>query len=513
MRPIDLFDRGARLHPQRDCLIAADGTLTFEETRRFSHRIANRLRAEGIAKGDSACVLSANHLMVLPAILGALRMGAVAAMLAPSAAEDDIVAILRLNECRVLFYHADFAAHLPRIRAEVPGIAVVCRIDGTDGLLAWAAGQPEESADFDWHPDDVAMHASSGGSTGLPKSTMLTNANFSAILATFLSCLDVQDPIVNLVAIPASHAGGYIALLFMGVGATTVILPKPEPLAIMQAIERHKVTTLFLPPTVIYMMLAHPRLAEFSYASLRHFLYAAAPMSPDKLAAALETFGPVMVQTYGQAEAPSVLTIMTQREHVAALADPAKRGRLASCGRPTLFSQVAIMDDTGGFLPDGELGEIVCRGDLVMKGYFRNPQATADIRTGGWQRTGDIGVFDADGYLYIVDRKKDMIITGGYNVYPAEIERHLMNHPAVRDCVVVGVPDEKWGEAVKAVVEVRDGASVSEDTLIAHCRGRLGGVKTPKSVDFVETLPRNAIGKVLKREVRGRYWVDRDRVI
>jgi acyl-CoA synthetase (AMP-forming)/AMP-acid ligase II len=301
-----------------------------------------------------------------------------------------------------------------------------------------------------------------------------------------------------------------VAFPLLAMGATQVIIPRVDPLDIMRCIQQHKVTTLFLPPTAIYSLLAHPRVREFDYSSLKYFIYAAAPMSAEKLKEALAIFGPVMAQTFGQAESPMLCTFLSPQEHLV-IGDPQKEKRLLSCGRPTLMTQVEIMDEEGNLLPCDEKGEIVTRGNLVMKGYYKNEAATQQASAFGWHHTGDVGYKDSDGYLYIVDRKRDMIISGGFNIYPSEIEQVIWSHPAVQDCAVVGAPDDKWGEAVTAVVEVKPGLSVTPEALSAWCRERLGGMKTPKRIEIWDRLPRSPVGKVLKRDIREKYWAGRER--
>ena len=236
-------------------------------------------------------------------------------------------------------------------------------------------------------------------------------------------------------------------------------------------------------------------------------------MSPDKLAEAMAVFGPVMVQIYGQAEVPGSISVLTLEDHLEN-GTPAPRQRLLSAGRRFPFTRVAIMDDAGCLLHQpGAVGEIVAQGDIVMQGYYKNPEATAEARRNGWHCTGDVGYFDEQGFLYIVDRKKDMIVTGGFNVFSSEVEAAVMAHAAVKDCAVIGVPDEKWGEAVKAVVELRPDQLMKTDELIEFVKSRLGSVKAPKTVEIVAELPRSAVGKVLKKEVRKRYWQGQERMV
>ena len=228
-------------------------------------------------------------------------------------------------------------------------------------------------------------------------------------------------------------------------------------------------------------------------------------MAIDKLRQCLKIFGPVMAQCFGQAESPMFCALLTAEDHNV-IGDPAREHRLASCGRPALLTPMAIMDDDGNIMPRGEHGEIVVRGNLVMKGYYKNPEATAEVSQFGWHHTGDIGYLDDEGYLYIVDRKKDMIISGGFNVYPSEVEQVIWSHPAVQDCAVIGVPDEKWGEAIKAVIELKPDATVEPEAIIALCKENLGSVKAPKTVDFWDELPRSPVGKVRKKDIRDTFW-------
>lgn len=309
-----------------------------------------------------------------------------------------------------------------------------------------------------------------------------------------------------------THGAGVLALMLMPKAPSNIILDKADPKTILSAIEAHGVTHLYLPPTVLYALLASPELAATNLESLEFFLISAAPVAPEKLRAAVRAFGPVMAQAFGQAEAPFFLTFLSQEDHRRAVQEPGSK-RLGSCGRPTMFSRVEIMNEDGDLLPARAAGEIVARSNLVMKEYYKDPEATQATSAFGWHHTGDIGFKDEEGYVYIVDRKRDMIISGGFNVFSTEVEARLLAHEAVQDCAVIGVPDEKWGEAVTAIVELRVGMAVSPEELIAFCRPTLGGVKTPKRIEIWPTLPRSPVGKVLKRAIRDRYWADRARAV
>ncbi|MEY2874499.1 MAG: long-chain fatty-acid-CoA ligase, partial [Pseudomonadota bacterium] len=362
--------------------------------------------------------------------------------------------------------------------------------------------------------DDLAALMPTGGTTGLPKGVMLTHRNlctsitFSIINATY----QPQDAIVNLAAAPMTHSAGFLSLPATARGGTVVVLTKPDPAALLDTIEQHGVTELFLPPTVIYRLLEAPGIRQRKLSSLRYFMYGAAPMSVGKLKEALQVFGPVMFQGYGQTEAPGGIAILRPGDHFVD-GQVAPDERLSACGLPSVLNALAIMDDEARPLPQGRSGEICVRGDIVMKGYYKQPDKTAETIIDGWLHTGDVGHLDAQGYLHITDRKRDVIISGGFNVYPSEVEQVLWTHPAVLDCAVIGVPDDKWGEAVKAVVELKPQSQVGAEELIALCKERLGSVKAPKSVDFVPLLPRSPVGKVLKKDIRAPYWHKAERRI
>jgi len=514
MRLADLLDRGCLLNPNGVAFTDGARSLTYVETRRAADRIAHRLRALGLDSRSVVAVCSPNHLLTFVAVLGILRAGCLWLPINARNGRDEIAHALVSHEARFAFYHSSLSQLLGDLLPQVDGLAGTAVIDGDgdDTLSRWIAEGDDSPLDLDQDPDDVVAIRSTGGTTGPSKGVMITSRNYATLFASFLSCAAMPASPVHLAAAPLSHAAGTLCFLTLAYGGVNVVLPKAVPEDILASIERHRVTHLFLPPTLIYMLLSSPQIRSHDYGSLRCLVYAGAPMSVDRLQEALAVFGPVFVQGFGQAEAPFFCTCLSAAEH---LVDPTSEAvkRLASCGRATPFSRVAIMDDGGRLLADGEVGEVVVRGDIVMKGYYRNPEATAEVSRFGWHHTGDIGYRDEEGYFYIVDRKRDLIISGGFNIAPAEIERVLWSHPAVQDCVVIGVPDERWGEAIKAVVELKPGATVSEAELQAICSERLGSMKKPRTVEFWPELPRSPVGKVLKREIRARFWSSSNRAI
>jgi acyl-CoA synthetase (AMP-forming)/AMP-acid ligase II len=510
MRLIEHFDRGADRFPGGDCVHDLVRGRSYAEVRELTHRVAVGLLSEGLGPDRKVAIYSPNDAVAYAVMLGVQRAGCVWVTINPRNAVDENLYILEHNDAELVFLHPSFAQHAERIRSACPKVRRIVRLDGE--FEAWLAPHRGLAPDPIENPDATAILISSGGTTGRPKGVMLTQRNFEAMIGSYWAAMRFEAPPVHLIVAPITHAAGAFAWLFFPHGGTQVLMSSADPEGILSAIERMRVTHLFLPPTLIYMLLAHPCVREFDYSSLRTLLYGAAPMSSEKLREAMDVFGPVLAQTYGQAEAPMVCTYMSPEEHVEAIRTN-KAHRLLSCGRPAAFTRLAVMDDSGRLLPPGEPGEIVVRGALVMKGYYKNPEATAEASLHGWHHTGDIGRIDEDGFVYIVDRKKDMIISGGFNVYPSEVEQVVWTHPAVQDCAVIGVPDEKWGEAVKAVVELKPGASATAEELIALCKEKLGSVKAPKSVEFWDRLPRSAVGKVLKRDIRKPFWQGRERQV
>lgn len=516
MRIVDFLDRGALLHPTAPCL--SDGgerRWSYTQTVELSHRIAAALHAAGIGPGSHVAVLSPNDAMGYACMLGLLRAGCIWLPVNGRNPAAENVAVLAARRAQFLFYHSAYAAEAAQIRAAVPslrgGVCIDRAGDDAPALAGWIAAEGCPRVDLPERAEDLAAIVSTGGTTGEPKGAMLPHRVIETLAATYFACMPVSERPVHLVVAPMTHAAGIASFPLLALGATQVFMAKAEPGAILDAIERHRVTHVFMPPTLIYMLLAHPDVRRHDYSSLRYFMYAAAPMAAGKLREALEVFGPVMAQTFGQVEAPMICTYLSPQDHLDALAGHPER--LLSCGRPTPLTRVAIMDDDGRLMAPGERGEIVVQGSLVMAGYHDRPEATAEAFAHGWHHTGDIGLMDADGYVYIVDRKRDMIISGGFNIYPSEIEQVLLAHPDVQDGAVIGVPDEKWGEAVKAVVQLKPGEAIAPEVLLAWCRERLGGTKTPKSLEVWPDLPRSAVGKVLKKTIRERFWAGRERRI
>lgn len=516
MRLIDFFDRGVTLGRKQPCLKDDSGTRTYGEVQLRSYEIAAALIRDGVKSGAKAAVYCGNRAATYECLLGILRAGCVWVPVNPKNAVSENAGILENCDVEVLFYEKDLVDAARAIAADgaIGHLICVDPIEGNDGIYLedWVAGVEATDPDIVCQPWDIATIASTGGTTGRPKGVLTSHLSWETKTISFLASMPPRKRPVHLVVAPISHAAGSFGLMLMAVGATQIILKGFDAEKIMQTIERECVTHLFLPPTAIYMLLAHPDVRKYDYSSLEYFIYAAAPMSVEKLRECIDIFGPVMSQVFGQVEAPLMCTHLSPEEHVTH-GDPVREKRLASCGRPTILTQVAIMDEFGSLASPNVRGEIVVRGNLIMSGYYKNPEATAEVSQYGWHHTGDIGVIDDDGYVYIVDRKKDMIISGGFNIYPSEVEQAIWRHPAVQDCAVIGVPDPKWGEAVKAVIELKPNSEVEAEDIIDLCKKTLGSIKAPKMIEFWPSLPRSPAGKVLKKEIRAKFWKGHERAI
>ena len=517
MRLIHCLDQGARTGPDHDCIVHHDRRLSYREVVERTWRVANGLRSLGLDGGHRAAVWSPNDLDAYCAWLGVLRSGVPLVPVNPRDTVEHNLDVCRRYGCDVMFLHASLRDELPHILRALPDLRAVVFLgdDVPEPALpwdTWLAAQPATVTDIPPNPEALVLLNLTSGTTGDPRAVGQTEAAMESFVATALASFRYDEPGVYLVAAPVTHAAGLLTYPHLALGATILLVDGPNPAEVLAAIERERVTTVFLPPTALHDLLDHPAVAETDTRSLRYLLVAGAPVSADRIRTAIDTFGPVVGQFYAMTEAPGVLCFLHPDDLVAA-DGTIREDRLGSCGRPTVFTEIAILDDDGGALPSGDIGEIAVRGTLVMRSYLEEPPADTPERRRGWHRTGDIGRIDDEGFVTILDRKKDMIITGGFNVFPAEVERVLHRHPAVEACVVVGAPDDRWGEAVTAVVQLRPGHQADEGTLRAFCRERLSGVKTPKKIEFEVALPRSPVGKIRRRDVRDPFWSDQDRSI
>jgi acyl-CoA synthetase (AMP-forming)/AMP-acid ligase II len=502
---IDRFDKGAKQHPERVFIRGKGCVFTYEQARIASHAIAFGLCKAGLANGHVG-LLAPNDPLALIAIIAIVRSGATYVPLNGGDGDETLAGFMDSADVEVLICHSAFAGRIEHLRALFPRLRQVISFDqelepGGLFLENWMTIHKGESVEVKCDLDDVAIIKASGGTTGKPKAIMQTHrALETSYRMVNLYCAPQTDNPVHLIVAPLTHAAGATTLALAEFATTNIVAGSRSPGEILLEMESEKVSHVFLPPTVIYRLLAHENAQKCDLSALESVVYGAAPMSVKKLQQGLELWGPVFVQLYGQSEAPGVVSILSHRDHL--LPKGADVSPLASAGRITGACEVALMDDEGNFATTGERGEIVLRGELVTPGYYKNEAANEEAHAFGWHHTGDIGLFDRSGFLHIVDRKKDMIISGGFNIYPGEVEQVIWSHPAVHDCAVVGVADEDWGEKVVAVVELKPGGQADEIAIIALCKEKLGSIKAPKKVVFRESLPRSPVGKVLKKDIR-----------
>ncbi len=483
---------------------------------RHANRIANAMIAEGLKPGDRIAYVGKNSDWFFELIFGANKAGVVMTPVNWRLAGPEIVYILRDAAAKIVFVGVEFLEQVAGLAGELaPGtrfVAMEGPWNGWPGFEAWrdASGDADPHLPIGW--DDVALQLYTSGTTGRPKGAMLTNANLLGMrggqFGPPAAWNSWTSDDVSLVAMPNFHIGG-AGWGIMGLynGAKGVVAREFSPLAVLDFIEQERISKIFMVPAAMQIVVRHPRAREIDWSCMKYLLYGASPIPLELLKECMEVFGCGFVQMYGMTETTGTIVALPPEDHV-----PEGSPRMRSAGKPLPGVEIAILDEAGNRLKPHEVGEIATRSLANMKGYWNLAEATAKtIDTEGWLRTGDAGYLDEDGYVYIHDRVKDMIITGGENVYPAEVENAIFGHPDVEEVAVIGVPDEKWGEAVKAVVAPKKGRSPSPAEIIAYARERIAAYKAPKSIDFIEALPRNPSGKILRRELREPYWQGIDR--
>ena len=480
--------------------------------------LAGGLRAHGVRPGDRVAILQYNGPHLLETLFATFTLGAAAVPINARLHPSEAAVILQDSGPEVVVLSGAFVAGLESVRAALPPVRLIT-IEPAGGALAYdevlatGASVAAGTADAEVRPDELAWLFYTSGTTGRPKGAMLTHRNLLAMtMNVFADIYPITPREVVLHAAPLTHGSGLYALPAIAKGSHNVLYaPRSfDPAALFRDIATHRVTLIaFLSPTQVIRLVRSPARGQYDLSSLRGIVYGGAPMAERDVEDAVRAFGPILIQLYGQGEAP--MTITALRADV--LADPSRRHLWASAGIARTDVEVRVVDEADGPVPRGTIGEVVARGDVVMAGYWGNPEATAEALRGGWLHTGDLGYLDEQGYLFLQDRKRDVIITGGANVYCREVEDALLRHPAIRDAVVFGIPDDEWGEAVMALVVPVPGTSLRDTDVIAFCRDHLATYKKPKYVQFADEIPRNAYGKVTRRELREPYWRGRSRKI
>ncbi len=513
-----LLTKSARSFPDALALVHGARTWNYARFNARANQLANALRRLGVRAGDHVAVLMYNCPEMLEAMFAGFKAGCGVVPINFRLHPREFAYIIDHSEAKAVIVSPEFNQAVGDVRGDITQAKHLITIEGAEGeFLDYETLVGAESEAFDDAEvacDDVAWLFYTSGTTGQPKGAMLTHRNLLAMSMSFYAdmCPNFGTGEVVLHAAPLSHGSGLYALPNVGKAAAH-IFPESKSFDAQQVlalVEEYRVTNMFAAPTMIKLLLDVPALERCDFSSMKALNYGGAPMLTEDMLRAIEKLGPCLVQLYGQGESPMTISYLSHQDHVAQ-GTPAQMQRLSSAGVARTDVEIKIVDQNDEECATGEAGEIATRSDLVMKGYWRNPEATAETLRNGWLHTGDVGYVDESGYLFLMDRSKDMIISGGENIYPREIEEVLIQHPALREVAVVGVPDAQWGEVVKAVVALAPGEEVGEAELIDFCKDRIASYKKPKSVDFIDELPKNNYGKILKRELRAKYWEGRQR--
>lgn len=500
---LELIHRGAGYDPERTAIVFGDRSLTFRETQVLSNRLAHALIERGAGRGERVALLLNNGLYSVPVDFACVKAGINRVPLNARLSLDEHRKMLEETGAGMLLYGADLAERARQLAAARPGLrchGIDSDAGGGDDLLAVAPSLSAAAPDIPVSPDDVILTLFTSGTTGTLKAAQHTQASYAGICKNVLmNLINVERDDAMLHAASLIHASGVFVLPFWLRGARTVIMPGFDPDAFLELIEKENITAVNMVPTMLQMLLGNPRFERTDVSRLKQVIYGASPMPRPVIEKAMQFWGREKFwQYYGQTECPLTIAVLRPEDH---------RGELlGACGRPSVDVEIRLVDDAGNDVPAGEPGEIAVRAPSMMAGYHNAPALNEEMfMEGGWLRTRDVAQFDERGYLHLKDRTSDMIITGGYNVYPREVEDVLTAHPAVAECAVIGVKDPQWVEAVTAVVVLKEGGSTDENDLIAFVTERVASYKKPRRVIFTDAIPKTAVGKLNRRVLRDRF--------
>jgi acyl-CoA synthetase (AMP-forming)/AMP-acid ligase II len=506
--------------PEQTAFICEDRKQNYRDLDGFTNQVANALIAEDLKPQSRIAALDKNTDWYFELLLGSAKADMVLVGINWRLAPTEVAFVINNAEAEILFIGEEFLPLLEKIKDELPSLKKVILMaeDSSDyqGYCSWRNAASIEDLDLDIPESNVAVQLYTSGTTGQPKGVMLSHWN---LLCQYKLLEEHHEPEeawsiwtdkdISLIAMPNFHIGGTgWALMGLYAGAKNVVLKEFEPGEVLRCFREFSISKIFMVPAAMQFILAHPDCTKTDFASMQYIIYGASPIPLELLRQAMEVFKCGFVQLYGMTEGTAIATYLPAEDH-----DHAGNERMKSAGKARPGVAIEIQDIEGKPVPLGEVGEICVKSEAVMVGYWKKEDATSETIVNGWLKSGDAGYMDADGYVYVYDRIKDMIVSGGENIYPAEIESALFAHEAIADIAVIGVPDNKWGEAVKAVVVLKPNHSLGEKELIVFSREHIAGYKVPKSVDFVAELPRNPSGKLLKRELREPYWRDKDRQV
>ncbi|MBI5118872.1 fatty acid--CoA ligase [Candidatus Poribacteria bacterium] len=506
----DLLRRNQRLFPNKTSFIFEGKRFTWTETNHRVNRLSNALIGLGVKRGDHVAVLSKNCNEFVETYFGCARSASICTAMNYRLTPHELHYVLENSEAKVVVASDEFLDTIEEVRPKLKMAEHYIAIGQTPkGMLNYddLIGQAStEKPELEQHEDDVVLQMYTSGTTGLPKGAMLTHRNLITNATGCSFGMQIQPSDCILMVAPLYHmAAGMCTLSVILQGGPILLHRDFNPVAILDDMERGEVTSALLIPAMINFLLQMPGVEKRDFSHLRAIIYGASPMPVEVLRKAIEVFKCDFVQGYGQTESSAVLCVLRSEDHVVG-GTPEQTKRLGSAGREVFGTEVRVVDENGNDVKPGQIGEVIGRGHNVMKGYWKMPEATADTLRGGWLHTGDLATVDEAGYVYMLDRIKDMIISGGENIYSREVEEALYMHPAVADAAVIGVPSEQWGETVKAFVVLREGQKATEQEIMDFTRQYLAGYKRPRSVEFIDSLPRNLSGKVLKKVLREPYW-------
>ena len=517
-----LIQRAVRENPDRLAVVYKNTRRTFSDLNRRVNSLANGLLKSGIRKGDRVGMLLRNCSEFIEIDFALSKTGIVRVPCNARLTGSDHEYMLNDSGANTLIFGEGFTEVVKAIRPNLKRVKQwICVSEGLSREHAFQTldyehlikNNPSEEPIGEVTEEDLHTLFYTSGTTGKPKGAMLTQkswANVTINLILDYGPMTEDDVILNTQ--PLSHGAGFFVLPYFIRGGTNVLIPEFKPSVVFETIEREKVTVLKLVPSMLYQLMEAPEKTRYDLSSLHSIIYGGSPIAVPRLIEAVRFFGKKLVQLYGQGEAPMCISTLSRRDHVIEGPEEVVK-RLSSAGKPCINVEVKVVNEDGKDLGPGEVGEVILRGYHMMKGYWNLPEATSEVIRDGWLYTGDMGYFDSKGFLFLVDRRRDVIISGAFNIYPKEIEDVIVAHPKVKEVAVIGVPDEKWGEAVKAVVVPKEGVRIEEQEIIDYCRDHMASFKKPKSVDFIKEMPRNPYGKVQKTALRDPYWAGYDRKI
>jgi len=507
----------ARLDPDFECLVFEEHRFTWKQLDERVDRLVAGLVSLGIKPGEHVAILAQNSHRFVEFYYACSRGGFVAVPLNWRLSAEELKHIIGHSETSALLVGQEYLETVGRIRPQLDKVREYVSLEGDSaGMREYEQllrdASPRECPEAE-DENSLFILMYTGGTTGLPKGVMLSNRNIMTAALGCLFSMSITKADITCMILPLFHIAFWPVTVVHFMGSKAVISKKFDLGYVLETIQNEKCTHVNMVPTIASFMLMFPDLEKYNLTSLRAITYAGSPMPFEVLMKLKEKFpGLDLGQGYGLTEAAPTVSLLDQYDHARTESEP-DRKRLTSAGRECLVTEVRIKDEDGKDLPPGEIGEICVKGANVMMGYWKNPEQTESALRDGWLHTGDMATMDKDGYIYLVDRKHDMIISGGENIYPREVEEVIYKHPAVAEVAVVGVPDDTWGESVKAAVVLKPGQSATEAEIIELCKQHLAGYKKPKSVDFVSVLPKTAIGKILRREVKAKYWAGREKKI